>query len=354
MLNIKPKTEKILDLLSLGEILLRFDPEHERIHNARSFRVYDGGAEYNVARNLASVFHQKTAIVTALADNALGRLAENFARQAGVQTSEIIWRAPDGSGISTRNGLYFIERGFGPRVADSCFDRGHTAVAQLKTGEIDWQGIFKRENTRWFHTGGVFAGLSETTPAVALEAVKIAAQSGAVVSYDLNYRNSLWQNRGGKKAANRLNCEILPYIDVVFGVIADDFNASVAEFDEENFRRAAENMRSDFPNLKILVSTLRDVHSASSHNFSAVCFDGSRVIVADKYFQTGVLDRVGSGDAFTSGFIYGLLDKRELEFSINCGAAHGVLTMTTVGDNSAATVREIENLMNGGGFAVQR
>ena len=278
MLKIKEKKDCLWDFVSLGEILLRFDPENERIHNARSFRVFDGGAEYNVARTLAKVFRQKTAIITALADNALGRLAEDFAQSAGVDTSEILWRNHDGIGANTRNGLYFIERGFGLRAPDSCFDRGNTAVSQLKVGDIDWQKIFGEKSVRWFHTGGIFTGLSETTPQVALEAVKIAKENGAVVSYDLNYRGSLWKDRGGKDAANELNREFLPFADVVYGVISDDFKPSVAEFDELKFQKAAEKMREDFPNLQMIVSTLRDTHNAGLHNFGAACFADNEVI----------------------------------------------------------------------------
>lgn len=354
MLNIKLKTENNLDLVSLGEILLRFDPENERIHNARAFRVFDGGAEYNVARNLAKVFRQKTAIVTALADNPLGRLAEDFARQGAVDTSEIIWRTHDGIGANTRNGLYFIERGFGLRPPNSCFDRGNTAVSQLKAGEIDWRRIFTEKNVRWLHTGGVFTGLSETTPQVAVEAVEVARENGLIVSYDLNYRASLWKNRGGKEAANRLNRVLLPFTDVVFGVISDDFKPSAAELDADKFQAAAEKMKNEFPNLQMIVSTVRDVHSANSHNFGAVCFSDDQIIIADKYIQTRVLDRVGSGDAFVSGFIYALLNGKDLKYAVDLGSAHGVLAMTTVGDNSNSTIGEIEHLMRGGGFAANR
>lgn len=354
MLKIKDKKDCYWDFVSLGEILLRFDPENERIHNARAFRVFDGGAEYNVARGLAKVFRQKTAIVTALADNSLGRLAEDFAQSAGVDTSEIIWRDHDGIGANTRNGFYFIERGFGLRAPDSCFDRGNTAVSQLKVGDVDWQKMFLEKKVRWFHTGGIFTGLSETTPQVALEAVKIAKENGAIVSYDLNYRNSLWKNRGGKDAANELNREFLPFADVVFGVISNDFKPSVAEFNEQNFQKAAEKMREDFPNLQIIVSTLRDVHNAGLHNFGAACFADNQVIVADKYEKTNVLDRVGSGDAFVSGFIYSLLNGKDLQFAANFGAAHGVLAMTSIGDNSTANIAEIEQLMRGEGSAAKR
>jgi len=337
-------------LVSLGEVLLRFDPENERIHTARTFRVFDGGAEYNVARSLAKVFRRRTAIVTALADNALGRLAEDFVFQAGVDASEIIWR--DGGGADARNGIYFIERGFGLRAPSSCFDRANTAVSQLKTGEIIWREIFNQYGTRWFHTGGVFVGLSETTPEVAKEAMQAARANGAIVSFDLNYRDSLWKNKGGREAANAVNRELLPLVDVVFGAM--DFDARLSHFDAEKFRQTAEKMLSEFADLKIVCSTLREVHSASRHDLSAVCFTNGEVFKAKSYENIEVLDRVGSGDAFASGLIYGLLAEKDFQFAVECGAVHAVLAMTAPGDNSSATLEEVENLMQGASGNVNR
>jgi len=348
-LNNKPPGKRRWDLVSLGEVLLRFDPENERIQTARNFRVFDGGAEYNVARNLAKTFRLKTAIVTALADNALGRLAEDFILQGGVDASEIIWRE---ASSETRNGIYFIERGFGIRPPSSCFDRVNTAVSQLKAGDVDWRKIFAEKGARWFHTGGVFTGLSETTPDAANEAMRIAKDSGAVVSYDLNYRDSLWKMRGGKEAANRLNRKLLPVADIAFG--AFDFDSKLSNYDEREFRRASERMFADFPNLKAVVSTLREVHSASRHDLSAVCFYKNQIYKARDYKSVEVFDRIGSGDAFAAGFIYGSLAGGDLKYSIECGAALGALSMTTPGDNAAATLREVENLMVGGSSIAQR
>ncbi len=345
ILKVKTADQNSWDLVSLGEILLRFDPENERIHNARSFSVYDGGAEYNVARGLSKVFRRKTAIVTALADNALGRLAEDFATAAGVDCSEILWREHDGIGANTRNGLYFIERGFGIRPPNSTFDRANTAVSQLQADDFDWQKIGQK--TRWLHTGGVFAALSETTPEVAQAAMKAARENGAIVSYDLNYRNSLWKHRGGIEAANELNKQLMLYADVVFGVLTQGFNSSVAAFDEKSFTRSVEKMCDDFPNIKIVVSTLRDVKSASCHDFSAVYYADGAVFKAETYTNIEVADRVGSGDSFDSGFIDALLSGKDLDFAVNCGAAHGALAMTTFGDNSMVTAEEVLNLMKG-------
>ncbi len=348
MLNLKEKNEYGWDLVSLGEVLLRFDPGDERIQTARNFRVWDGGGEYNVTRNLAAVFRQRTAIVTALTDNALGRLAENLVRAGGVDASEILWRNTD---AETRNGIYFIERGFGVRPPSSCFDRANTAVSQLKTGDFDWNKI--AANSRWLHTGGVFVGLSETTPDAAAEAMKTAQTKGAIVSYDLNYRDSLWKSKGGRDAANRLNRALLKNADVCFG--AFDFDSQLSKYDETAFRLAAEKMREEFPNLQLIVSTLREVKTASRHDFSAVCLaaDGE-IFKARNYIDADVLDRVGSGDAFAAGFIYGLLADKDANYAVECGAAHGALAMTTPGDNSMATLPEVESLMRGETAAAKR
>lgn len=342
MLNIKPKDDCRWDFISLGEVMLRFDPENDRIHNTRSFRVWEGGGEYNVARSLSKVFRLDATILTALADNQIGRLIEDLVWQGGVDSSEILWRETDGISRKTRNGMYFIERGFGLRSPVGCSDRGNTAISQLATGDVDWQKIFVEKGTRWFHTGGIFAGLSETTPAVALEAMREAKESGAIVSYDLNYRDSLWKERGGRDAANELNHQLLPFADVVFGV--ENFHASFSSYSEGDFKSAASNLVEQFPNLKLAATTLRDVHSASRHSLSAVCYTDETIFKADDYADLEVTDRVGSGDAFAAGLIYGLLGEKGIEFSLNCGVANSALTLTTLGDGSAATLNEVERL----------
>lgn len=328
-------------MISLGEVLLRFDPGDERIQTTQNFRVFDGGGEYNVCRNLAKTFRQKTAILTALADNALGRLAENLIFQGAVDASEILWR----DAAQTRNGLYFIERGFGLRPPASAFDRAHTAVSQLKAADFNWHEIFAEKGARWFHTGGIFVGLSETTPEVTAEAMRAAKENGTIVSYDLNYRDSLWKNKGGIEAANKLNRELLPLADVAFGIF--EFDSKLSNFNEENFRRAAEKMLKDFPNLQVVVSTMREVHSASRHDLSAICYTENQIFKARDYKNIEVFDRVGSGDAFAAGFIYGFLDNRDAQYAVDCGTAHAALAMTTPGDNSMSTLAEVERLIGG-------
>ena len=332
--------------------MLRFDPGLNRIQNSRSFQVFDGGGEYNVAKNLAYCYRKTTAVITALVSNALGHLAEDFIRQGGVDTSEIIWCSSNQNGLTLRNGLYFIERGFGVRPPDSVFDREFTAISQLKISDIDWQKIFFEKGTRWFHTGGIFTALSENTPKVALEAIRIARESGTIVSYDLNYRDSLWKNRGGLEAANELNRNILPFTDVVFGVF--DFDSRLSIFNEDAFRQSVEKMFQQFPNIKIIASTLRNVQSANRHDLSGICCTRSELFKAKEYLDIEVFDRVGSGDAFSSGFIYGMLEDKGISYAVDCGVAHAILVMTTSGDNSVCTMEEVENLMKNGSLIAKR
>ncbi|HEY6936310.1 MAG TPA: sugar kinase, partial [Terriglobales bacterium] len=226
VLKIKGKASCQWDLVSLGEVMLRLDPGERRIATARQFHVWEGGGEYNVARGLRRCFGMETAIVTALADNPVGRLVEDLMLQGGVSLKHVHWAPYDGVGRGARNGLNFTERGFGLRAGVGCSDRGHTAVSQLKPGEIDWEQIFDKEGTRWFHTGGIFCALSESTPLVAQEAMQAAKGAGTVVSYDLNYRASLWKAIGGKQKAQQVNRMLAPLVDVMLGN-EEDFTAAL-------------------------------------------------------------------------------------------------------------------------------
>lgn len=347
--EIKIKADCLWDLASLGEVMLRFDPGEERLHNARNFRVWEGGGEYNVARGLSKVFKKKSTIITSLVKNSLGDLAEDLIMQGGVDVSNIHWKTDL---ADTRNGLYFIERGFGLLSPKSCFDRDNTAVSQLKVDDFDWNKIFKEKGVRWLHTGGIFTGLSTTTPDVAKSAMKSAKQNGTIVSYDLNYRDSLWKDRGGKDEANKLNKEFLPFADVVFGVF--DYASSIVDFDKECFRLAAQKLQDEFPNLKYIVTTFREARSASRHNLTAACFSGGETFKAPRFLDVQVFDRVGSGDSFASGFIYGMLEDKGTQYAVECGTAHSCLAMATPGDNSMARLDEIEKLMAGGDLDVVR
>src|SRR6188768_4224627 len=225
-LEIKPAGSCAFDELSLGEIMLRLDPGEGRIRTTRSFKVWEGGGEYNVARGLRRCFGLKTAVATAFADNDVGRLLEDFILQGGVSTEFIKWAKFDGIGRDVRNGLNFTERGFGARGAVGVSDRGHTAASQLKKGDVDWEDIFGKRGARWFHTGGIYAGLSETTPEVIEEAMIAAKKHGTLISFDLNYRPSLWKHFGGQKRAQEVNRKLARYVDVMIGN-EEDFTASL-------------------------------------------------------------------------------------------------------------------------------
>jgi 2-dehydro-3-deoxygluconokinase len=337
--DLKPARDCRWDLVSLGEVMLRFDPGDRRIRNAREFYVWEGGGEYNVARNLASTFRYRSAIVTALADNEIGRLIEDLIRQGGVDASLIRWVHTDSISKAVRNGLYFWERGYGGRAPSGFSDRANTAVSQITSGEIDWETIFAKDGARWFHTGGIFASLSERSPVVVREAFASARESGAIVSYDLNFRPSLWNERGGRSAADELNRRLLPFVDVAFGTLG--FNPSLEEFDPTKFAGAAAAMMNDYPNLKVVCTTLRTVHHASIHDLSGAIYDGSEVFTGPVFTGVNVLDRVGSGDAFAAGVIYELLSGRGLKFAVTTGTSAAVLAMTTPGDGLAASLNEV-------------
>lgn len=363
-LAIKPKTDCRWDLIALGEVMLRLDPGDVRIHTARQFRVWEGGGEYNVARGLRRCFGLETAIVTAFVDNQIGRLLEDLILQGGVDLRYVLWRPYDGVGRTVRNGLNFTERGFGVRAAVGCSDRGHTAAAQLRRGEIDWERIFGQEGARWFHTGGVFAALSETTPDVALEAMEAARRHGTVVSYDLNYRESLWKGIGGKEQAQQVNRELVKIVDVLLGN-EEDFtaclgyevegvDASFSQLDTGSFRRMIERVLTEYPNIKAVATTLRVAKTATVNDWGAVLYYNGEFYEATLRKDLEIYDRVGGGDSFASGLIYGLLVGRGPQWAVECGAAHGALAMTTPGDTSMVTLAEVERVMRGGTARVVR
>jgi 2-dehydro-3-deoxygluconokinase len=355
-LNIKPKHECMWDLVSLGEVMLRLDPGDDRISTTRNFRVWEGGGEYNVARGLRRCFGMDTAVVTALADNPVGRLVEDLMLQGGVSQKYVRWVPFDGVGRTVRNGLNFTERGFGVRAALGCSDRGHTAVSQLKPGDIDWDKVFSEDGARWFHTGGIFCALSETLPLVAREAMDAAKRAGTVVSYDLNYRPSLWKAIGGEAKAQEINRSLTPLVDVMIGNEEDftaalgfqvaGLNAHHSNLDPANFERMIEQVARQFPKIAVIATTLRHAKTATLNDWAALCcYDG-------RFYQTPIrenleiFDRVGGGDSFASGLIYGFLANKDPQWAIECGAAHGALAMTTPGDATMATLEEVLRVMN--------
>jgi 2-dehydro-3-deoxygluconokinase len=362
-LTIKPADACRYDLVSLGEVMLRLDPGETRIHTARQFTAWEGGGEYNVARGLRRCFGLRTAIVTALADNPIGRLIEDLMLQGGVDLSYLQFVKYDGVGREVRNGLNFTERGFGARGGVGCSDRGYTAISRLKPGDVDFQELFAKKGARWLHTGGVFSALSETTPLVARAAMEAARAAGTRVSYDLNYRDSLWRSSGGKKRAQDVNRTLVPLCDVLFGN-EEDFSAALGftledvddgytELPIKTFKKMIEAVARQFPNVSTVATTLRSARSASLNGWGAICYHlGEFYEVALRPVE--IFDRVGGGDSFASGFIYGLLEGKAAKWALECGVAHGALAMSTPGDTTMATLSEVVRAMNGSSARIDR
>ncbi len=352
------------DCLSLGEVMLRLDPGEDRIHTARKFQVWEGGGEYNVARGLRRCFGLRTAIATALAENPVGRLVEDFILQGGVDTALLRWVPFDGVGRTVRNGLNFTERGYGVRAAAGCSDRGHTAISQVKPGDFDWTSIFGAANgSRWFHTGGIFAALSDSTAEVAAEAMDAARATGTLVSYDLNFRDSLWKSIGGKAKAQEVNRELVRKVDLLLGN-EEDFSAMLGvhikgvteDFGElpiAGYEEMLREVATAYPNLKLVASTLRTAHTASRNAWGAIALYQDQIVHVPQR-DIDILDRVGGGDSFASGLIYGFLAGKPVEWAVRCGVAHGALAMTTPGDTSMATLAEVERAMKGGSARIAR
>jgi 2-dehydro-3-deoxygluconokinase len=359
-----PESTRRWDCLSLGEVMLRLDPGEGRVHTARQFQVWEGGGEYNVARGLRRCFGLHTAIATVLAENPVGRLVEDFILQGGVDTALLKWVPYDGVGRTVRNGLNFTERGYGARAAAGCSDRGNTAVSQVKKGDFDWDWIFGNQNaTKWFHTGGIFAALSASTAEVAVEAMDAARKNGTPISYDLNFRDSLWKSIGGKAKAQEVNREIVRKVDLLLGN-EEDFSAMLGvkikgvseDFDElpiAGYEEMLREVAAAYPNLKLIASTLRTAHTASRNAWGAIALYQDQITHVPQR-DIEILDRVGGGDSFASGLIYGLLAEKGIEWAVRCGVAHGALAMTTPGDTSMVTMAEVERLVKGGSARIAR
>jgi 2-dehydro-3-deoxygluconokinase len=364
ILNIKPGGSCRYDLIALGEIMLRLDPGEGRVRTAREFKVWEGGGEYNVARGLRRCFGMRTAVCTAFADNDIGRLLEDFILQGGVGTEFIKWVPYDGVGRTVRNGLNFTERGFGVRGAVGIPDRGQSAASQLKPGDFDWDHIFGELGARCLHTGGIFAALSDTTPKLVIEAVQAARRHGVIVSYDLNYRPSLWKSIGGRQRAQEVNREIAKHVDIMIGN-EEDFTACLgfkvegadehlSRIEVTAFKQMIEKALKAYPNFKFVATTLRAVKTATRNDWGAICWAGGKFYEAPNRKGLEILDRVGGGDSFASGLIYGLIQFDDPQKAVEYGAAHGALAMTTPGDTSMASLKEVEALVKGGSARVQR
>jgi len=356
VLDLRPSEDCRWDLVSLGEVMLRLDPNDRRVATTRAFSVWEGGGEYNVARSLRRCFGLRSAIVTALADNDVGRLVEDLIFQGGTDVAWLHWAPYDGVGRTVRNGLNFTERGVGVRAARAVSDRGHTAVSQLQRGDIDWTSILREGGTRWFHCGGVFAGLSQTTPAVAKEAMREASRSGAAVSYDLNYRASLWAEAGGTAAAAETNRSLLEHVDVLVGNEEDfyaglgyksDGDSDFLGLEANRYERLLHRVLSDHPQVKLAAVTLREARSATVNSWTAVCATRAGFFEGLRLPNLEIYDRVGGGDSFMSGLVYGLLLGKPIGAALNYGIAHGAVAMTNPGDASMATLADVERVVDG-------
>ena len=363
-LNLRPKEECMYDAVSLGEVMLRLDPGEGRIRTARSFRAWEGGGEYNVIRGLRKCFGMKTAVLTALADNEVGKLLEDLMMQGGVDTSHIFWKKTDGIGRICRNGLNFTERGFGIRGAKGCSDRANTAISQAKPEDFDFEYLFGTLGVRWLHTGGIYAAISEQTCETVLAAIKTAKKYGTIVSYDLNYRPSMWSAIGGQAKAQEVNKEIAQYVDVMIGN-EEDFtaclgfeiegnDANLKELNLDGYKKMIGEAAEVYPNFKVVATTLRTVRTATVNDWSAICWADGEIYKAKQYDGLEIMDRVGGGDSFASGLVYGLMTTGDPEKAVNYGAAHGALAMTTPGDTTMASVDEVEGVMGGAGARVAR
>jgi 2-dehydro-3-deoxygluconokinase len=364
VLELRPATECRYDLVALGEVMLRFDPGDGRIATTRAFAVSEGGGEYNVARGLRRCFGLRTAIVTAFADNPIGRLLDDLILQGGVDQTHVQWVPYDGVGRSIRNGLNFVERGFGVRAALGCSDRGHSAAAAMQPGDVDWDEIFGRDGARWFHCGGIFAALAPNTAALALEAMSSARRHGTIVSFDLNYRPSLWKASGGTEAAAATNRSLVEQVAVLLGN-EEDFSAALGfsvegvdqshtELDVSAYERLHKEVLSGYPNLALVATSLREAHTATVNDWGAVCSTRDDFFVGPAMRGLEIFDRVGGGDSFASGLIYGILEGFDVGRALAYGVAHGALAMTTPGDTSMAALEEVERLVAGGSARVVR
>ncbi len=363
-LNIKQSAECKWDALALGEIMLRFDPGDGRIRNTRDFKVWEGGGEYNVIRGLHKCFKLKTAVVTGIPENDLGLLLEDLISQGGVDYSYSKFFDYDGIGRNCRQGLNFVEKGFGIRGALGVSDRSHTAASALKPGDIDWDSLFANDGVRWFHTGGIYAALSETAAELTIESMKAAKAAGTVISYDLNYRPSLWKSNGGQAHAQEINREIAKYVDVMIGN-EEDFSAALGfklesaqkgfqGLDIDNYKEMIRTVSAQYPNFKAIATTLRDVITATLNDWSAILYADGKFYRSMERPRLEIYDRVGGGDSFASGLIYGFLAGKDPETALNYGAAHGALAMTTPGDTSMASLKEVEKIATGGNARVER
>jgi 2-dehydro-3-deoxygluconokinase len=348
------------DLLALGECMIRLSPPgHQRIELTPVFEAYAGGGEYNVAYALAR-YGLRTGWISRLVDNPLGHFIRNHARTSGMDVGEVVWVPYDGVGRADRIGLNFTEVGIGVRASVSLYDRGHTAIAHMKPGDVDWKRIFTIRKARWFHTGGIFTALSDSCAGVALEAMKAAHETGTIVSYDLNFRSKLWSS----KRAIEVTKTLVSYIDVligneedfqqVLGFTVEGTDERLKQLPVEGYEKMVQRVVETYPGIHAVGTTLREVVSGLVNNWSAIMYYDGKFYHSRRYENLEVEDRVGGGDGFCSGFVFGLLHAMTPQECVDMGAAHGALLQSTRGDTSMVTMEEIKHVMGGGSARIKR
>jgi 2-dehydro-3-deoxygluconokinase len=362
-LTIRPTETCELDLISLGECMVRLSPPgHGRIEFAGSLEVHVGGGEFNVAYALSRL-GLRTGWVGALVDNPVGKIILNHAKAGGVDTSDAVVLPYDGVGREARVGLNFTEVGAGVRASVTMYDRGHSATSKMKPGDVDWADLFAKRGVRWLHTGGIFTCLSDSTKLVATEALKAAHDAGTIVSYDLNFRAKLWSSEQAITATKPL----VQYIDCLIGN-EEDFqkvlgyevegaaDENLKDLPIESYKQMVRRVAKDYPNLKVIGTTLREVLSASENNWSAILYwaETDTFYQGPSFDRLIIEDRVGGGDGFASGFAYGFLTGTDPQTAVNLGTAHGALLQTTRGDTSQITLKELQHVAGGGGARIVR
>jgi 2-dehydro-3-deoxygluconokinase len=348
-----------LDFVSLGALVIRLDPGEVPFHKATRCHIHVSGAEYNVAANLADCFGLRTAIVSASVDYPIGHLVAERVRAMGVKG---IYRWSTHDGVSGPNiATVYSDRGFGIRPPVVFYNRANEAAARLKPGDVDWAAIFN-PGVRWFHSGGLFAALSDSTSELIIEGMRAAKAAGAVVSFDLNYREKLWSTHGGQQQARAVIGRIVENVDVLLGneedvqqalgIIGPEIGVQ-GSLEVAGFVALLERVRDRYPNLAVMATTLRDVRSANHHLWSAVASVGGVTFVAPRC-ELDVYDRVGGGDGFAAGFIYGLIAGEPPEQALRLGWAHGALVTGYPGDTTMATLAQVRAIAAGGAARIQR
>ncbi|NLF17506.1 MAG: sugar kinase [Lentisphaerae bacterium] len=358
-LTIPARTANGLDLLSLGALVHRLDPGTIPFRKASQLNIWVSGGEYNVAANLSDCFGLNTGVTTAMVNYPVGDLIAGSVRAMGVKG---IYKTFEHDGVTGPNmATVYSDRGQGVRAPVVFYNRCNEAAALLKPGDFDWKAIFG-QGVRWFHSGGIFASLSETTSALIIEAMQAAKAAGVVTSFDLNYRAKLWKRQGGTARAQAVLRKICSYVDVLVGNEEDlqmglglkgpDVVAK-SKLDPSVFFGMMGTVTQDFPNVRCVATTLREVHSTNRHSWGAVLWLDGKTYVSPT-MELDVLCRIGGGDGFASGLFYGLMSGEAPEQALRLGWAHGGLLTTTPGDTTMMTLDQVKTAAAGGSARVQR